>query len=48
MLTRLLDSQLIVGRSSNEIRSSGAVAAKTKSDLNAFMICGSDNDEHSV
>ena len=48
MLNRLLDSQLIVGRSSNEIRASAAVAAKTQSDLYEFMICGSYKDEHSV
>ena len=47
MLNRLLHSQLIVGRCSNEIWASPAVAAETQSD-NAFMICGSDKDAHSV
>ena len=48
MLNRLRNNLLIVGRISNKIGASDAVAVELQSDLNAFMICGFDKQEHSA
>ena len=48
MLNRLLNSLLIVGRVSKDILAPATVAAEMQSDLNAFVICDSDKDEHSA